>query len=61
MGVLNYTHAVLFNLLNCAVRENTLFLTISEETLDCAVWEADLLRAIREVLLNLVVLKLEDL
>ena len=61
MRVLDYTHSILFNLLNCAVRENALLLTIGKETLNCTVWEAYLLRAIREVLLNLVVLKLKDL
>ena len=47
--------------MNCAIREDTLFLAISEEALDGAIGETDLLRAVREVLLNLVVLEFEDL
>ena len=47
--------------MNCAIREDTLLLAISEEALDGAIGETDLLRAVREVLLNLVVLEFEDL
>ena len=47
--------------MNCAIGKDTLFLAICKEALDGAIRETDLLRAVWEVLLNLVVLEFEDL
>ena len=61
MRVLNTAHAARLDLLNRSVGEDTLFLSIRVEALYCAIWEADFLRAVREVLLDLLVLEFEDL
>ena len=61
VGILDYSEASLFNLLNCAIREDTLFFAIWEKTLDCSVREAYLLCSVREMLFDLVVLELKDL
>ena len=61
MRVLNDAQPCLFNLLNGAIREDAFFLSICKQTLDCAVWEANLFRTIWEVLLDLIVLEFEYL
>ena len=61
VGILDYSEASLFDLLNCAIREDTLFFAVWEKTFDCTVREAYLLCSIREMLFDLVVLKLKDL
>jgi len=61
MRVLNYAQARLFDFLDCTVRKDAFFLTVSEEALNSAVREADLFRTVREVLLNLIVLELKNL
>ena len=61
MRVLNNAKARLLNLLDCAIWEDTFLFSIRKEALDGAIGEANLFRAIWEVLLDLVVLELEDL
>ena len=51
----------LFNLLNCAVREDTLFLPIFKDALYCSIREYYFLCFIWEVLFNLVVAEFEHL
>ena len=59
--ILNAAYSIFLNLLNRSVGENAFLFSIRIETLHCAVWEVDFLRAVREMLLDLLVLELEDL
>ena len=61
MGVLNNAEATFLNFLNSAIREYTFLFAVSKKHFYGAIWEADLLGLVWEVLLNLVVLELEHL
>ena len=61
MWVFDNSKASLFNFLNRSIWENAFLFTICKEALDGAIREADLLRPVWEVLLDLVVLEFEDL
>ena len=61
MRVLDDAKARFLDLLDGAVWEDALLLSVGEEAFDGAVREADLFGTVREVLLNLVVLELENL
>ena len=61
MWILDAAHSIFLNLLNRSVGENAFLFSIRIETLHCAVWEVDFFRAVREMLLDLLVLELEDL
>ena len=61
MSVLNDAQAIFFYLLDGPVREYALLLSISEETLNGAIREADFFCTVWEVLLDLIVLEFEYL
>lgn len=61
MGVFDDSEAVLLDLLDRAIREYALFFAICEQAFNSAVREADLLSPIWEMLLDLIVLKFENL
>lgn len=51
----------LLNFLDSAIREDTLFLSIREQTFDCTIWERYLLGAILEMFLYLIIGEFEYL
>ena len=61
VGKFNCFDAALLDALDCAVGENALLFTVSEDAFNCAVREVNFFGAIRVVLLNLVVCEAEHL
>ena len=61
VGKFDSLNPILFNLLNGSIRKDTLLFSIFENAFNGAIWKDNLLGLIREVLLNLVVLELENL